>query len=179
MVSVPIFAAAALLDQRLADRQERLANAVFVRERAAEPNSIKAFSGLDLSGALLAGLDLQCDTESQDEGAPPLPDCALFQATKLSDANLAGTRLTGATFLQSDMSGASLVNATLNDSSLDQTDLSNADLSGTSLYGATLNDVILTGVQLDKVCSDETTQWPEGIVPPQPKSPTGECAQGE
>ena len=177
IVSVPIAAAAAVLDHRIADRQERQQNAQFVRERGAETGSVKDFDGLNLNGGLLSGLDLNCDLAWQGNGEPPDRDCASFTGADLADANFANTNLAGADLSKADLSGAHLVGVYAEGAYLAGADLSGADLTGAFLAGADLTDVDLSSATLEDVCVHEDTTWPADFA--RPPLHAGDCTPGE
>ncbi|WP_107653222.1 pentapeptide repeat-containing protein [Nocardia suismassiliense] len=136
------------------------------------------FSGADLTGANLNSANLN----STHLNLTILNNADLARA-KLIKANLAGANLTNATLAYARLNnanlwGANLTNATLTYARLGGADLTNANLdrarlNGARLNGARLNGADLTGAklanaQLFGITYDETTQWPEGIISPQP-----------
>ncbi|SNS32783.1 Uncharacterized protein YjbI, contains pentapeptide repeats [Geodermatophilus pulveris] len=147
------------LDSEIANRQEVLENLRFVRERAGDPNSFKPFSGLNLAGANLRGLRLDCPT-------PEGPTCADFSGAILTDVDFEGANVSNATFEGARLQRARFFAATaigvefwradLREASLDRTSFSdasfaNANLTGAAIVAASMNSVSfeeanLTGV---------------------------------
>ncbi len=154
VVSVPIFVATAFLDRRQTSRQETLEsartereevleNVRFVRDRAADPNGSKPFGGLNLRGAPLAGLDLQCTTVELPGDIKPRQRCADFREADLQKADLRGADLRGADLVGADLRGAqmsvaNLAGARFIDADLRGADLTAADLERADLYNADL-----------------------------------------
>jgi uncharacterized protein YjbI with pentapeptide repeats len=104
---------------------------------------------VDLRDADLNGLDIPhvCFAHANLDGAH-LIGAKLAGAT-LSDALLRGTDLSGA-----DLRGAHLTRA---------------DLDGAVLVGADLTDAELRDASLRSVIADNTTTWPHGYTPTQPR----------
>jgi uncharacterized protein YjbI with pentapeptide repeats len=191
------FAAAAVWDARIADRQEQLArelasnqdrlarelannqdrlareladsgevleNTRFVRQVASDDAVEKPFQGLNLSGATLSGLSLECEpgTPTPEACRANFFDADLSEAklsesglsgADLSNANLSGadlffTDLIGAVMIATDLSDAFAMEAGLGDANLSKADLSNADLTRAKLPGADLTEADLTGADL-------------------------------
>ncbi|WP_323012557.1 DUF2169 family type VI secretion system accessory protein [Castellaniella sp.] len=112
----PAPAAPTLQDPTLATQRRQQVLALYAQGRPC--------SGLDLSQANLAGLDLAG---------------ANFSASVLSGANLAGAKLQGANFSQAILQGARLDAADLSGCQLNQSTLDQASLAGAKLNGATLD----------------------------------------
>jgi uncharacterized protein YjbI with pentapeptide repeats len=105
------------LARDLANAGEIQENLRFVRQVAISDTPVKPFSGLNLNGAVLAGLDLGCAT--------PPTGCTDLSGANLEGADLSGANLRAAKLTDADLSGANLRAAKLTDA-----DLSSADLGG-------------------------------------------------
>jgi uncharacterized protein YjbI with pentapeptide repeats len=167
-----------------ADLAQRLENQRFVRERSAKDIRDRPFENLDLTELGLSGLSLR--------GAD-------FRMAKLKSAELRDSDLRGADFAfsemdtytdfnSSDLTGAAIVrvgggvdpvvgnffNSKLIHAKLIGlvfTDLGPADLRGAMLQGADLSRVDLSSANLEGVCYDKSTNWPQGFAPPPPGDP--------
>jgi uncharacterized protein YjbI with pentapeptide repeats len=153
----------------IANRQDKLAsdletaseiqeNIRFVRQVAINDSALKPFRGLNLSDAELAGLNLGCDNAAAHTG------CADLWGANLGHANLAGANLTGANMVGANLTGAFLAGANLTGADLTSADLTNAVIVLANLTGANLTAADLGQVQA--VCYDNTTKWPDGFTPP-------------
>lgn len=123
----------------LANQAEVLENTRFVRQLAMMKGVLlKPFANIDLKGAELGGLNLQCVNWRTYTG------CANFFGADLHEADLRATNLRGAGLIQAD-----LYSATLDEANLTNVDLSEANLTGVGgkafarfrgaqFYGATL-----------------------------------------
>ena len=174
LVGILLLLGAMVWDDRLAERQNRLAadiadrqdrlareqseraeileNIRFVRQIAIDGGRAKPFQDFDLSSAVLADLELGCEDLAAKRG------CAQFQNAKLNDTLMMGADLRGANFLLADLTEASLghsdleaayfFSANLVKADLIKARLRHADLSMASLYGARLAYADLSGANL-------------------------------
>lgn len=109
------------LARDLANQAEVLENTRFVRQLAtSDGGAPKPFASINLHGAELGGLNLECADTTHHRG------CADFSQADLGEANLRSTRLGGADFIEAD---------------LHQATLDMAEFSGAILYSANLNGV--------------------------------------
>jgi uncharacterized protein YjbI with pentapeptide repeats len=129
------------LARDLANQAEVLENTRFVRSIATSTEATpKPFTGMNLGGAELAGLPLQCTDLKRHRG------CADFSEADLSEANLARTDLGGAIIYHADVHQATLDGANFDGAILDRANLdgvvtrrnSSASFRGARLDGATL-----------------------------------------
>ena len=183
-----VAAASILWQERISDRQAkqaqsisadqarqatRLENLRFVRQLSSESGVVaRPFSGFDLQGQSLAGLDLrgaQFDKANLQDAKlyySDLRPTASGTPTTLFAANLTGANLTGAHLNDAILSGAHLNNATLSGAYLTDAKLNFARLNGANLNGANLTGANLDHTNLDGVHYDEKTKWPVGFKPP-------------
>lgn len=198
VAGVLLFGIALIFDGRFADRQEQQAealaeaaakqaevlaataerseNARYVRDSASTPDSTRDFQELDLRGALLSGLRMQCDSDQAD-------NCAKFDHADLREARMLGIEVLNGRFAQADLSGASLVGANLRGASFLNADLkgaylTEADLSRADLRMADLTDANLEYAILAEICWDSETKWPSGIEPPKTREDCPPLLQG-
>lgn len=193
-----LFAIAVFFDGRFADRQERQAedlaeaaaehaealaaaaerseNARYVRDSASTPDSIRDFQELDLRGALLSGLRMECHSDQAE-------NCAKFDNADLREARMLGIQILNGSFTQTNLAGASLAGATLRGTSFLDADLTGAylveaDLSRADLRKADMTDANLEYATLGEICWDSETKWPSGIVPPKTRRDCPLIVQG-
>ena len=131
-----------------------------------------------LSGAKLAGARLERAVMPGVTLAGADLTGANLSGAALAGANFAEARLEGANLEMADLNGALLVHARLrrSDAALAQlrgailtgADLRDADLSGADLCGARLAGALVEGARLDGAQWDAATEWPGGVVPPEP-----------
>lgn len=168
-------AGAVYFDDQRSERERRVENLRFVRERSSEERVQRPFRGLDLkeqslSGLLLVGANLETAIlEGADFWGTDLEDSRLllakirggkFGSTNLKDATLTHADLSDAELTVTDMSGSFLQYTDLSRATLSGVDLRNATLWLTRLDGANLQDVTLDGVDTSNVCYDKATKWP-------------------
>ncbi len=176
---------------RLAENAEVLENTRFVRSLSSQRKLPRPFSGINLEGAVLEGLDLSCDRTDPLEGLDwNIGSCAAFTDARLAGASLESSDLSGATFEIADLSGAKLDGTNLSHTLLLGTDMTDAELGtvnfagafvSADFAGATFRGTDLRGVDMAisdglhqanffNVCHDETTQWPWDFesIPPAP-----------
>jgi hypothetical protein len=149
-------------------------NVRFVRQSVINPGAPRPFSGLNLSGAYLSGLDLGCYRAGEPSSplgpAPTGGICTDFAEANLSGAFLIGTDLTGANLTGADLSGADLAYANLHGADLSGADLRDAKLTYANLRTATLPEAkLMHHAELSGVCYNEHTFWPAGIAKPPPE----------
>jgi len=160
------FLGALWLEQSLAGRAEVAENVRYVREVAIGDATEQPFRNLNLTGALLGGLDLSCTGYDDDEFCQER--LADFQSAELEGADLSLTNASGgsfvtvnarsadfsgadlrrAVFLQADLREASFYAAVLQDANFDDADLRGADLRGAQLTGASFVGADLRGAFL-------------------------------
>jgi hypothetical protein len=104
------------LARDLANAGEIQENLRFVRQVAISDTPVKPFSGLNLNGAVLGGLDLGC-------AGPPRTSCTDLSVANLTSADLSGANLTGA-----NLKAAKLTDADLSGANLRAAKLTSADL---------------------------------------------------
>ncbi|MBF6331798.1 pentapeptide repeat-containing protein [Nocardia transvalensis] len=86
-------------------------------------------------------------------------------------ANLSGAYLVAVDLYDAQLRDAKLCDASLRDADLyradlDHADLAGADLTGAYLVGANLAGANLNGTKLSGIVYDNTTNWPDGFMPP-------------
>ncbi|MEV0108157.1 pentapeptide repeat-containing protein [Nocardia sp. NPDC050799] len=91
---------------------------------------------------------------------------ASFGYADLGSARFIGTNLFNAYLGSADLGTASLSYANLNGASLSYANLTGANLGYADLTGADLKGADLTGANLTGIVYDDSTQWPEGFLPP-------------
>lgn len=138
-------------------------------------------SGADLSWAVLSRADLSRANLSEAN-----LDHASLRSAHLSEADFSGATLRGATLLyanlsdvnfrEADLTGASLGTAQLRRTDFTDANLTYAHLENIRFYWVKFYGADLTGAQLTmgadaRVCYDEHTRWPAGIIPPPSQSP--------
>lgn len=118
-----------------------------------------SLDGANLTGAkMLLAILIEADLEGADLSGAHLP------MARLTGALLGGTNFEGADLLGADLSATDLSDANLTSANVIGAIFSGADLSGANLTG--------TGVRpadLEQVCYDAETRWPEGMTPPTPR----------
>ncbi len=155
------------LENTRAAQAEVLENTRFVRGAVMTPGAtLKPFQSMELSGAQLAALPLNCP-----QGAPVqdvAAGCANFVQANLSGADLTDANLRGAALGGADLTGAYLTGADLAAADLTGAILTGANLNWTDLRGADLTDAYLDGAVMDFTCYDSTTGWYLDYEPPNP-----------
>lgn len=142
------------LDDSRAEQQEVLENTRFIREVVLNPDArVQPFQRLNLTGASLAGLDLDCRTKEDIDTVQIVPgggdSCANLSYSNLAGADLYSANLFGADLSGADLRGANLSSAYLLNTSLAYANLAGADLSYAKLFGSSrLVEVDLTGADL-------------------------------
>ena len=99
------------------------------------------FSGLDLRGANISGIDLSTDD-------PDYRIAANLSGIDLSEADLSGAILSGANLTEANLSGADLSGANLTEANLTNTNLSGANLTEACLSAAKLSNTNMRGANL-------------------------------
>jgi uncharacterized protein YjbI with pentapeptide repeats len=176
VVAVLSLAGTVYFDDRRSERETRLANLSFVRERSSTEITSRPYSGMDLKDMNLAGLNLSgadlttADLRESDLLAADLSEGKLeaadFSGADLRVVIMANSSLDRASFKDADLFGATinastLKNADLRDANLTRTLFVESNLKGANLAGADLTQADLTGI-----CYDEATIWPKGFAPP-------------
>jgi uncharacterized protein YjbI with pentapeptide repeats len=142
------------LDDSRAERQEVLENTRFIREVVINPDArVQPFQRLNLVGASLAGLDLDCRTREDIKEVQVVAgggdSCANLSYANLTGADLYSANLFGADLSGADLTDASLGSAYLLNASLSYADLTGADLSYADIFGSSkLVEANLTGADL-------------------------------
>ena len=137
-----------VLAQDLAHQAEVLENIRFVRQVATSNGKApKPFANINLEGAELGGLKLEC-TDAYGVG------CADFLGANLQEANLTETNLAGANLMHADLRRATLDVAGFSGARLDFANLSGVvstpdpAVGGTSFWRAEMNRATLVGARL-------------------------------
>lgn len=142
------------LDDSRAQQQEVLENTRFIREVVLNPDArVQPFQRLNLAGASLAGLDLDCRTKEDVAKVQIVAgggdSCANLSYANLVNADLYSANLFGADLSGANLSGAELGSAYMLNTSLSFADLAGADLSYAKLFGSSRwVEVNLTGADL-------------------------------
>jgi hypothetical protein len=175
------------LDSRYRGHAHALLTA-FVRQRAPWPSSrpdsevladrARLQGGLaDDIGAAISVLGRQAmivgDAESELERVDLR--CAELDDLNLPNVCFAHANLDGAVLRRANLSNATLLETTLRNTNLADADLREADftralLDGAILRGADLSNAKLEDADLAGVIADNTTKWPHGFTPPQPRT---------
>ena len=101
-------------------------------------------------------------------------DRASLQSSRFAEADLSKASFASANLAGADLSNvrarlARFLHADLSDADLHGADLAAADLRECNLTGADLTGANLAHAQLDGARYDETTRWPDGFTPPEPR----------
>lgn len=99
------------------------------------------FSGFDLKGVNVSGIDPDLDIGAYDKLCPDF-------AADLSEINLSGSDLTRAILAGANLSNANLTNANLTNAALERCNLTNTNLSGANLTKACLSGAELNGTNM-------------------------------
>ncbi|RQO43181.1 hypothetical protein DBV14_26190 [Variovorax sp. KBW07] len=121
------------------------AEALRVRVRAHHAKGLP-FTGWDLSGANLAGLDLKGAQLGE-----ALLENANLTGTELGGADLHGAVLAHATLQSTQLDGANLQGANLGGARLSKVNFAGADLGGATFDDARLSDIDMRGARLDGI----------------------------
>jgi uncharacterized protein YjbI with pentapeptide repeats len=181
IASLIVFGIAYYFDAKAEDRQERLENLRFVRERSSpDKDQPRPFRGLDLEGQNLSGLRLE---KAQLVGANlhgadlrfAFLKSVQFHKVDLRGAQLTQTSLGQALFIDAQLNGAFVNQAFAQGAKFEGSDVAGADFTGTALYGADLSTALnLTEANVSGICWDGSTLWPAGFTPP-PSAPPDTC----
>lgn len=179
-------------DQRALDTLQ-IENLRFVRERSGPSDIVRPFESLDLRGMNISGLDLgHADftdallSQSDMSGMVVLGggfieanlDGAKVASLKAKDGNFTGASIRDVRFWAADLRGArwqealledvAFVETTLRAAEFGDVDLARVTFNKTDLRAADLYDVRgLDSANLDRICWDDNTFWPDGFTPPE------------
>ena len=181
IVSALSGAAAVYFDDQRSEREGRVEDLRFVRERSSNERIPRPFRGLDLkeqnlSGLSLIGANLEnamlekgqffgTNLESSQLHAARIHQ-GVFGGTILKDSILTHADLSNSEISETDLSGSNLDFTNLSGATLSGVELLNTSLSSTRLDGADMRDMTLDGVDTSRVCYDKTTKWPLLYEPP-------------
>lgn len=123
MIGLLLAALQIWVEDNRSDRQERLENLRFVRDRSSSTQLDRPFSGIDLAEMNLSGLSLAA-------------------------ADFKGARLDGVRFTLAGLEGAHFEDASMRNADLREADLSRVNFGSTVADGANFTRAVLRGAQL-------------------------------
>lgn len=186
VVAVLSLAGTVYFDDRRSEREARLANLTFVRERSSDETTNRPFRNMDLQGQNLIGLRMAGADLSNSNLRDSMLAVSDLTGAKLFRADLAGSTVSHAKLEKADLSLVNLRDGDLQETrlvdailtftdfrgaNLQKADLSGADLRKSYLQGANLKEVNLSSAKIpsgtdESPCSDFSTKWPDGFSPP-------------